>query len=426
MARFRATTGTTESRVQAEGKRTGVVIQSQDIPMGADGLEDEDAFFAGTASPLNNKENPRPSKKMARFSLDPNQVARSSSSSKPQDHPDAASGPARLLSKLKQGGDRSWSPSELSRVSTAPPSVESSKLRAARETVRTALASPASVDEMEESVIPPSMAEDDDTHFLATQDDDEEEDDLMPPEPPQSPEDEDEESQRMLTQEADDDMMPTQMDSFEEDEDDGPGHTMASGKTPQSAKMLRKKSKKTKESKKRKKVQVVESSDDESKKPATKKASRPKKSKYASIFSPKGIPLPLEYETVPVTDLKSTPPEGVRRSKRARTEPLAFWKNEKAEYGPNDDEDANADVALMPVVKAFIKAKATPYKPRVFRPRPVSTDKTKASWVPDEGAAAAAVLPFDSRKLRKKHDFVEGQSAVLWNEHVDEAEELST
>lgn len=284
------------------------------------------------------------------------------------------------------------------------------------------------VDEEEEEDVP--MVEQNDTQTEASV----VEDDMLPPAPPDTPERDDESeipSQKSRTQDFLDES---------EDEDDSPAYSMPTTKTPQSAKALRHDKKKRKKlekakksSKKRKKVQVVESSDEEGEEEVQvkpQKKAKKTKNRFATVFTPKGIPLPREYETVPVEDLRETDEtrhNGVtcRRSKRARCPPLAYWKNEKLQYGPSDDMDANSDVAKMPVPKAVIKAKSTPYKPRTIR-RPVVTastkNKGKSVTIPAEEARPAE---FDSKRLRKKYNYLDEEETDLWDEHLENSAQMS-
>ena len=159
-------------------------------------------------------------------------------------------------------------------------------------------------------------------------------------------------------------------------------------------------------------------------------AKKRKVSRKNATFSPKGIPLPREYESIPVSDLKETPPPGVRRSGRARCRPLEFWKNERAEYGPQDaDETISSELDNMPVVKRFVRSKDTPYKPR--KVPQVSREKTSTkSKSRGRGASSEASISerkedeaFDSTKIRKKYVISESDEAVLWDDGVEETRE---
>ncbi|KAL7569245.1 hypothetical protein ACA910_016798 [Epithemia clementina (nom. ined.)] len=160
--------------------------------------------------------------------------------------------------------------------------------------------------------------------------------------------------------------------------------------------------------------------------PAKKKR---KVSRFTTTFSPKGIPLPREYETIPVSDLKETPPPGVRRSRRARCRPLEYWKNERAEYGPpDDDETISSDLFNMPVVKAYVRSKETPYKPRMVPQVSRSQPNKKAkSRIADPAVNASDYeqrqAAFDSSKLKQRYKYSEGDEALLWDEGVEDARE---
>ena len=435
MARFRATTNYQQRRVEARGKRTGVSIHSQEIQVQDNGFEDPDAFFTQPKSP--EKENPAERAKATRFSL----------GSLHQDDASSASAPTKRMMGRVKG---STSPSDLSRVSTAPaspvrkqpeeespePIVEHSDNAEEEEVAREAPA--VFDDDVEEEIV----TDEEKASFQPRNDDDTvnnasvvEEDDFMPPGPPDSPERDDESQIPTQMNHSIDFPTQTSEDEFSEEEaDDDPGYKMPSSKTPQSAKILRKdKQSSKKASKKRKKAQFVESSEDE--REMRKKKTKPaKKSRYATVFSPKGIPLPLQYETLPVDDFREVGEVDIdgnhcRRSKRARCPPLAYWKNEKMQYGPNDDMDANSDVQKMPIPKGIVKAKPTPYKPRTVRPRPVSASAKKKGKGSSGDAAdydnQSPPAAFDSRKLRKKYKYMDDEEATLWEDATEEAQEMS-
>jgi centromere protein C len=438
MARFRATTNNQGRRVEATGKRTGVNILSQDIVVQDDGFENPDAFFTQEPEPVQEKENPVEHRaKFTRFSL----------GSLHQD--DAASTSAastkRMLGRVKGLG----SPSELSRVSTASSSTASQR----EESQDPVMNDDNDVEEEEvvrQATIQEEGEEDNDEgeqldeEKAAGRENDQlndagsvvEEDDFMPPGPPDSPERDDE--IEVPTQAADHSIdFPTQTSADEESEDEmaesrPPEYSMPTTETPQSAKVLRKEQvKSSKDDKKRKKVQLVETSEDESEEVKPKKKGKAsKKSKYATIFSPKGIPLPREYEALPVDNFRNTQEEEndgkpCRRSKRARCKPLQFWKNEKFTYGPNEDMDVTSDIAKMPIPKAVIKAKETPYKPRPTRPRVVSGGKSKNKATASQEDVPAPPVEYDSRRLRKKYNYLDDEEVAMWDDATEEAQEMS-
>jgi hypothetical protein len=219
-----------------------------------------------------------------------------------------------------------------------------------------------------------------------------------------------------------------------------------SEKEPEETQKKKKKHKNDKDNKKKKKrkkgaASSEESDEDDADATATPSSVVPKKkkkttSRFATRFSPKGIPLAQEYETIPLSDLKpedGTPPEGLRRSRRTRVAPLAFWKNEKPEYGANDDDEAPSDLINMPIVKAYIRALDTPYKPRRVVPslaaehRGKQKGKTAGTATASSSNLHAAVPlePFDSSRLRAKLDVIDGDEGRLWDDNIEEATDMS-
>lgn len=71
------------------------------------------------------------------------------------------------------------------------------------------------------------------------------------------------------------------------------------------------------------------------------KSSTPKTKSYARSESP-----PQEISMKP-TPLPSPPPDGLRRSKRVRTSPLAFWRNERIVYSRANENDDDPDSTLV-------------------------------------------------------------------------------
>ena len=452
MARLRATTKENTRQVEARGKRTGVNILSQEIQVQKNGFEDPDAFFAEARSPVE-KENPvRP--KFTRFSI--GSVQQQQQQYRDDDMSTSTGQTKRMMGRIKG----LQSPSVLSPVSTAPASPENVARQQKRyespERVR-AESPPPPMNDYEDDLDdeddlqqqPPVEEEDDDVEMpppppKPSQEDGTVaeqsivEDDFMPPGPPDSPERDDESE---IPTQTDD--LRTQLSADEESLDepnDGPGYSMPTTKTPQSAKMIRshdrkKKNKSTKkDSKKRKKAQVVDTSSDDEMEEKPKKKTKPAKAKnkYTTTFSPKGIPLPLEYETIPVDELRQTQDvnengKPCRRSKRARCAPLAFWKNEKIQYGVNEDVNVTSEIAKIPVPKAIIKAKETPYKPRTTRPRVVSASAKKKTKTSSEPTPVEDVAPvaFDSTRLRKKYQYRDEQEAELWDDTTEETQTTS-
>lgn len=186
---------------------------------------------------------------------------------------------------------------------------------------------------------------------------------------------------------------------------------------------------KSKDSRKSKKKTKKRKKDDdetesETETPAPKRGPKKKFNRFATTFSPKGVPLPRTYTKVPVSDYKNDSPDdkNLRRSRRARTTPLEFWRGEKVEYGPNNFGDEYDGVKNMSIVVGFAKADPTPYKKRMAPP-PKKIQKGNNDADP---APAAAEEPFDSTRLRNKLAVNDGKVSNLWDERFHDARGIST
>lgn len=150
-----------------------------------------------------------------------------------------------------------------------------------------------------------------------------------------------------------------------------------------------------------------------------------RKAKKKSVkfrHSPKGYPAGNRgYERVPIDnysdDNEQEPDEGLRRSRRARTKPLKYWKNERMLYGPNEEVGILGEaMGNMPVVKSALIACETPYKKRKVPPQS-KTKSTSASKKPQGHAYEEhSETPFDDRRLKKKYKFESGEKALVWND----------
>lgn len=402
MARERARSSLQTRPLESRGRRTNVQLNSKNIPVNSKGHEEFDAYFpAASSSPNAENRGSNTTRKSARFSLDTHggDVSVSSMNTANQ----------KTLRRIALGSKQTMSPSEISRVSTAPPvaSKEAEEIEEAR------LSKQYQDDEPErlaEDVASPEP--------LPTSNDDADvplDDDIHPAlkdiSTPDSPLAVDSPVDAPTQTEVD---FPMQ-DDVSEDEDEGPGYEMADHdpNTPESAKVLNK----AKGKKKEHSVPESDGSTSEPKSILKKKKSR-KKSKNRVAFSPQGIPAgPREYETIPIDQLTQEPVEGLRRSRRARVAPLQFWKNEKLVYGPNDfDEDVFSGVAYMSVVTAVSKAQPTPYKKRKFTPVVSEEKKNKRSKATAE---VENFPPYDASKLLRKYKYVEGNRAHVWDEIQD-------
>ena len=94
--------------------------------------------------------------------------------------------------------------------------------------------------------------------------------------------------------------------------------------------------------------------------------------------TPHGIPVAnRDYKAVPVDEFRETNDDDdndddggngtVRRSRRTKFKPLAFWKNERLIYEPHDEEGLLGEkMGDMPVVTKVVSALPTPYKKRTI------------------------------------------------------------
>lgn len=133
-----------------------------------------------------------------------------------------------------------------------------------------------------------------------------------------------------------------------------------------------------------------------------------------------------DYESVPVAEFKENNNEsdeddtnkGVRRSKRTRFHPLAFWKNERVIYEPHDERGMLGEaLGDMPIVSGVIKALPTPHKrKKVSLVSNDSSRKRKSKSRRSEDHDRESVTPFNASKLRKKYAINEGEMASVWDE----------
>lgn len=423
-----------------KGKRTGVMIQPTAVRLNAEGMEDLDDFFGAAVAPDKEDSQKKSSalnvkgKKSIRFSLDTTAAASDGAASDGATLPETA-GVRKLIAN---GGRGSMSPSEISRVSTAPPSGEKS-IELARHGKQTddtdgvLLGSPLRFS-------PPIAGDDDDDDEpFATQDDDD--DDMVPPPPPpDSPEPEEQEEPAASE--------PVEFPMADDDDDDeeGAGYDMARAESPEASEKASQKSKKSKkrkandsdaenappaksrkkETKKRKKAPVT-SSEDEDETAVTPAPRRKKGKDKPPIFTPKGIQAgPREFSRIQVSDLKETPEAGLRRSKRMHIKPLEFWKGESIEYGPNEEFDSDKYDSLrnMPVPKAIRRAENTPYKPRKVAPH-IAKQKTNSKKAIKAAKEELDIeVPFDSSKLPKNYIYTTKEDIYQWEEINERCENM--
>jgi centromere protein C len=417
------------------GKRTGIVFGEKGAIPVKDGMEDMNKFWDAAKTPdekpfvETTKKALKPQNASVRTEI-PTQKPRFSLLGQVQDEDDdddkAANKARQILSrvnKTEKERELEWSPSELSRVSTAPPTPASvvtqhdedetlySPPEAQHEEDEIPLSPPEEVraspsEEHDEEVLPhasnsptvgtlPTATNEPEDDHLPFNDDD----DMLPPPPP-------EEEGADLSLPAED---ATQDDvEFPDDDDDDDGDKEGVGftvvhdpETPESVRSERvhqeKERERKKKDKRKKDVASVGTTTVQSKKLKRSK-------KEVTYSSPMGYPAGnRDYEFVPVSDFKESPKDdNVRRSRRARTKPLAFWKNERAFYEAHNETGVLGEaMGNMPVVTAFIAAQPTPYKKRKVTAIASKSNKKKKSGKHAGGVVEVEDTPFDSKKLRK-------------------------
>jgi len=180
----------------------------------------------------------------------------------------------------------------------------------------------------------------------------------------------------------------------------------------------------------------------------TKKSKKGKnvKSKVVKWSTPnghEGIPAAnREYATVPVSDYKNSPSEdptsrtpggsSLRRSRRARFEPISWWKNERLVYGPQNEEGYLGEaMGDMPIVTHVNKALPTPYKEVKRERKPPAEAAAGGKRGGKKRSGEEAIMrvedmpQFDDKALRKKYKktFSEGESGSVWSETFEETTE---
>jgi centromere protein C len=498
MGRTRPTTTSTSTSTQSmnqtmarasatvRGKRSGVLIENKRAA-GENGLEDMDAMFGAARTPTAgdkqneddeedadqqdaaNKRGTKQKKKKQMVQESPRQVRMSLPGVVDQDDEEEEEASVKSSKNLFQvvasvGKNVSWSPSDMSRVSTAPPTPKESEedeheedllsTQPEQEESFLALSSPPTPQKEEEEVAQSSVASPD--AFPVTEQDDDD-DDLLPPNPPEddfmdmgdnsqeSPE------QSLPTADTPQDALNNDEDDHDDDDKEGSGFNMVHDpETPMTvredrvreekgklekerAEFEKQKEKERKKGKRgRPKKSHDESSEEEGTTPVRPQKANKKKNKTGFVFSPQGYATgPRDYEAVPVSDMIEPSPDdkNVRRSKRARCLPLKYWKNEKQVFGAHEEGGVlGKAMGDMPVVTNVMKALPTPHKKRAVRIQISGTKKKGkgATYSSDEVVAGPEeVKPFDSRKIRKRYKVIDGESAPLWDDGADDSADLS-
>jgi centromere protein C len=166
--------------------------------------------------------------------------------------------------------------------------------------------------------------------------------------------------------------------------------------------------------------------------PEPKRKPKKKFNPFKTTFSPKGMPGPRTFTTIPLSDLKEDPPDDtmLRRSKRARLPPLEYWRGEKPVLAGNDFGEEFDGVKNMPVVVGIVRPDPTPYKKRKVVPMMKQNKKNttqRRHELDDEDAPTMipAEEPFDASELRKKFHIKKGKTAQLWDEQTEQVNEIS-
>ena len=180
----------------------------------------------------------------------------------------------------------------------------------------------------------------------------------------------------------------------------------------------------------------------------TKKSKKGKnaKSKVVKWSTPnghEGVPAAnREYESIPVSDYKNSPsadptsrtPGGssLRRSRRARFEPIQWWKNERLVYGPQNEEGYLGEaMGDMPVVTHVNKALPTPYKEVKRERKPPAEGAAGGKRGGKKRSGEEAMLrvedmpKFDDKAFRKKYKktFSDGELGSVWSETFEDTTE---
>ena len=120
-----------------------------------------------------------------------------------------------------------------------------------------------------------------------------------------------------------------------------------------------------------------------------------------------------DYTTVPLSNFERDDGDGdnVRRSSRRKFPPLKYWKNEKVIYEANNEEGDLAEVfGDMPIITGIQQAEPTPYKMRKVTRKVVHSDDEDDgdnSKARKKKKKESAEDLFDSKKLRKVSIFLQ-------------------
>jgi hypothetical protein len=173
-----------------------------------------------------------------------------------------------------------------------------------------------------------------------------------------------------------------------------------------------------------------EEEEEESKSILVKRSKKQRKKKNRTVvFSPQGIPIAnRDYETVPIGALVEGSPDesGPRRSRRAKVQPLQYWRGEKMQFGAHNEHGyIGKAFGDMPVVTGIQKALPTPYKKRKQPKNKPGPNKGSRKHDPSDTRGSVAEEEFNSKKLRRKYKFHDGEEAYLWDDITDDTADQS-
>ena len=385
-----------------------------------------------------------------------------------EDEGDSNSAKKYVSNLRRKGSTAITSPSDLSRVSTAPFTPRSASRRGVEESetiepgatskqdgdgeIESSLMTQDNFDERDSTgeidpvarqsaySVDQNVVNSEEAEFSVDEDDGE---DLGPPELPHDlSNDETEELLETKTRTEDEKNISGSVgnrDDFDDDDgDEGSGFNMVhEPETPLTVREDRAKKEMDKikeERKKRKQKPKYGSESDEEEKEEESKSDTPvqrsrrqrKKKNRNVVFSPKGVPIAnRDYETVPIGTLVEDSPDetGPRRSRRARFKPLEFWRGEKMQFGAHNEYGyIGKAFGDMPIVTGIQKALPTPYKKR--KPKTTNLGAKKSSRK-DESSESNGFEEFNSKKLRRKYKFHDGEEAYLWDDITEDTADQS-
>jgi hypothetical protein len=124
---------------------------------------------------------------------------------------------------------------------------------------------------------------------------------------------------------------------------------------------------------------------------------------------------PRDYSSIPIYDYVGDDADrkDVRRSKRARTQPLRYWKNERFLYSANKEVGILGEaMGNMPVPTKIVVANETPYKVRKIK----SGNQGKAKGKKVKTDDGNGEEPFSAKKIKQKYAYLDGEDAFVWND----------